>query len=69
MPDVDPSSAPLWKVFPPICQLFLCKNDFATALAGDGGGVDRSRLVAQRGAVLPGTAMVPGTDGLKQDTD
>jgi hypothetical protein len=32
MPDVDPSSAQLWKVFPPICQLFLCKNDFATAL-------------------------------------
>jgi len=35
MPDVDPSSAQLWKVFPPICQLFLCKNDFATALVGD----------------------------------
>jgi len=33
MPDFDPSSAQLWKVFPPICQLFLCKNDFATALA------------------------------------
>ena len=33
MPDVDLSSAQLWKVFPPICQLFLCKNDFATALA------------------------------------
>jgi hypothetical protein len=34
MLDVDPSSAQLWKVFLPICQLFLCKNDFATALAG-----------------------------------
>ena len=32
MPDVDSSSAQLWKVFPPICQLFLCKNNFATAL-------------------------------------
>jgi hypothetical protein len=32
MLDVDPSSAQLWKVFLPICQLFLCKNDFATAL-------------------------------------
>jgi len=30
-----------------------------------GRGLDRSRVVAQRGAVLPGAAVAPGADGLK----
>ena len=34
---------------------------------GDGGGLDRPCVVAQRGAVLPGTAVAPAADGLKQD--
>jgi hypothetical protein len=67
MPDVDPSSAQLWKVFSPICQLFLCKNDFATALTGDGGGLDGSRLVAQRGAAVPRATVAPAADGLRND--
>ena len=34
---------------------------------GDGGGLDGPRVVAQRSAVLPGAAVAPGADGLKQD--
>ena len=39
----------------------------ATVHAGDGGRIDRSRLVAHRGVVLPGTAVPSAADGLKQD--
>ena len=35
---------------------------------GDGGGIDGPCVVAQRGIVLPGTAVAPGAAGLKQDT-
>ena len=35
---------------------------------GDGGRIDGSCVVAQRGLVLPGAAVAPGADGLKQDT-
>jgi hypothetical protein len=45
MPDIDLSSAQLWKVFPPICQLFLCKNDFATALPLEGADIDIFRFL------------------------
>jgi len=34
---------------------------------GDGGGLDGPRVVAQRSAVLPGAAVAPAADGLKQD--
>ena len=36
----------------------------AAVLAGDGSGFDGSRLVAQRGAVLPGSAVAPSADAL-----
>ena len=39
----------------------------AAVYTGDGGGIDRSCLVAQRGAALPGAAVAPAADGLKQD--
>ena len=38
----------------------------ATMYTSDGSGIDRSCMVAQRGGVLPGAAVAPGTDGLKQ---
>src|SRR5215813_13910126 len=34
----------------------------------DGGGIDGPCVVAERGVVLPGTAVASGTDGLTQDT-
>ena len=37
----------------------------AAVYAGDGGGFDRARVVAQRGLVLPGTAVAAAADGLK----
>ena len=40
----------------------------ATVHTGNGGGFDRSCLEPQRGAVLPGTTVAPGADGLKQGT-
>jgi hypothetical protein len=39
----------------------------AAVHTGHGGGLDRSRVVAQRGAMLPGTAVVPNADSLKQE--
>ena len=38
----------------------------ATVYAGDGGGLDRSRLDAARGAAVPGAAVAAAADGLKQ---
>ena len=40
----------------------------AAVYTGDGGRIDGSCLVAQRGVVLPGAAVAPAADGLKQDT-
>jgi hypothetical protein len=40
----------------------------AAVYTGDGGRVDGSGLVTQRGPVLLGAAVAPGADGLKQDT-
>ena len=40
---------------------------WAAADTGDGSGVDRPYLVAQRGLVLPGAAVASATDDLKQD--
>ena len=37
----------------------------AAVYTGDGGGIDRSRVVAQRGAAVPGAAVAPAADGLK----
>ena len=34
---------------------------------GDGGGIDRSRLVAQRGVALPGATVATAADGLRRD--
>ena len=42
-------------------------QDVAAVHTGDGGGLDRPCVVAQRGAVLPGAAVAPGTEGLKQE--
>src|SRR2546425_10047688 len=39
----------------------------AAVYTGDGSGIDRPCMVAARGVVLPGAAVAPGTDGLKQD--
>ena len=38
----------------------------AAVYPGDDSGVDGSRVVAARGAVLPGTAVASAVDGLKQ---
>ena len=37
----------------------------AAVYTGDGGGIDRSRVVAQRSVVLSRAAVAPGADGLK----
>ena len=37
----------------------------AAVYPGDGSGIDRPCMVAQRGVALPSTAVGPGTDGLK----
>ena len=39
----------------------------ATVHPGNGGGIERPCLVAQRGVVLPRATVAPGIDGLKQD--
>jgi hypothetical protein len=39
----------------------------AAVHTGHGGGLDRSRVVAQRGTMLPGTAVAPNADSLKQE--
>jgi hypothetical protein len=39
----------------------------AAVYTGDGGGMDRPCLVAHSSAVLPGTTMTPGADGLRHD--
>ena len=42
-------------------------EEVAAVHTGAGGRLDGPRVVAQGGAVLPGTTMAPGADSLKED--
>ena len=44
------------------------RQGVAALFASDGGRIDRSCLVAQRGVVLSGAAVAPATDGLSNGT-
>src|SRR4030095_16089779 len=47
---------------------YLNNRVMAPLYPGDGGGIDRSRLVAQRSIAVPGAAVATGPDGLRTGT-
>ena len=48
-------------------MLILAPMGVAAVYTGDGGGLDGSRLVAQKGAALSRATVAPAADGLRND--